>query len=317
MTHDAPDIVDQAIAWHLRQDAMAPEDWEGFVAWLETPAHARAYDAVALHDRLVAVADFPEPATVPAAANDDQPAPTRWWRYAGGGVAAAALAALLIPMALPSHAAERVYATRNGERRDVRLADGTRIAMNGGTMLRVSDDDSRTVTLDRGEAVLHVVHDDAHPFTVLAGDQVIRDLGTTFDVLHTPERLSVAVAEGSVLFQPDGAQLRLAAGDMVTVAGADRHIVRGSTEVAAVGGWRSGALSFEGIPVAEVAASLRRLLGIDLRVVGDLSRRPFTGMIHVTGSADRDVPHLADLIGAGWRRDGQGWVLAERATATR
>jgi len=93
--------------------------------------------------------------------------------------------------------------------------------------------------------------------------------------------------------------------------------VRGSTEVAAVGGWRSGALSFEGIPVAEVAASLRRLLGIDLRVVGDLSRRPFTGMIHVTGSADRDVPHLADLIGAGWRRDGQGWVLAERATATR
>jgi len=83
-----------------------------------------------------------------------------------------------------------------------------------------------------------------------------------------------------------------------------------------VGGWRSGDLSFEGIPVGEVAASLRRLLGVDLRIVGDLSRRPFTGMIHVTGAADRDVPHLANLIGATWRRNGEGWVLAERVSAT-
>jgi len=315
VTHDAPDIVDQAIAWHLRQETMAPEDWEGFVAWLETPAHARAYDAVALRDRRVAEAAFPAPVAMPDAANDDEPAARSWWRLAGGGAIAAALAVWLVPMTLGSHGPDRIYATRDGERRDVRLADGTQIALNGGSLLRVSGDDPRSVALDRGEAVLHVVHDAAHPFELRAGDQSIRDLGTIFNVLHTRDRLSVAVAEGSVLFQPDGAGLRLAAGDTVTM-GADRHIVRGTVPAAAVGGWRSGDLSFEGIPVGEVAASLRRLLGVDLRIVGDLSRRPFTGMIHVTGAADRDVPHLADLIGATWRRNGEGWVLAERVSAT-
>ena len=57
------------------------------------------------------------------------------------------------------------------------------------------------------------------------------------------------------------------------------------------------------------------LIAPDLVLSADLSRRPFTGMIHVTGAADRDVPHLADLIGANWRRDGKSWILAERATA--
>ncbi len=316
MSRDAPNIIDQAIAWHLRQEHMAAEDWEGFVAWLETPAHARAYDAVAMRDRLVAAAAFPEPDAMPIAANDDQPASRGWWRLAGGGAIAAALALWLVPTTFGSHVAETVYATSDGERRDVRLADGTQIALNGGSLLRVSGADPRSVALDRGEATLHVVHDAAHPFELRAGDQLIRDLGTTFDVLHTGERLSVAVAEGSVLFQPDGAGLRLGAGDTVTMA-ADRRIVRGTLPTAAVGGWRSGDLSFEGIPVGEVVASLRRQLGVDLRIVGDLSRRPFTGMIHVTGAADRDVPHLAELIGATWRRNGEGWVLADRATATR
>lgn len=319
MSRDAPNIIDQAIAWHLRQDHMAAADWEGFVAWLETPAHARAYDAVAQRDRLVAEVRFPDPVPVPVpvpvAANDDRPSPARWWRYAGGGAIAAALAVWLAPMTLAPQPADQVYATRNGERRDVRLGDGTQIALSGGSLLRVSGDDLRRVALDRGEAVFHVVHDAAHPFELRAGDQVIRDVGTTFDVLHTDARLSVAVADGSVLFQPAGARLRLGAGEMVTMAGRDRRIVRSTLPTAAVGSWRSGNLSFEGIPVGEVAASLRRLLGVELRIVGDLSRRPFTGMIHLTGAADRDVPHLADLIGATWRRNGEGWVLAERGTA--
>lgn len=315
MSRDAPNIIDQAIAWHLRQDHMAAEEWEGFVAWLETPAHARAYDAVAMRDRLVAEAAFPEPIAVPEAANDDQPATRSRWRLAAGGAMAAALAVWLVPMTFGSHPAETVYATRDGERRDVRLTDGTQIALNGGSLLRVSGADPRSVALDRGEARLHVVHDAAHPFELRAGDQVIRDLGTTFDVLHTDERLSVAVAEGSVLFQPDGVGLRLGAGEAVTMA-ADHRIVRSMVPAAAVGGWRKGDLSFEGIPVGEVAASLRRRLGVDLRIVGDLSRRPFTGMIHVTGAADRDVPHLAELIGATWRRNGEGWVLADRGPAT-
>ena len=65
------------------------------------------------------------------------------------------------------------------------------------------------------------------------------------------------------------------------------------------------------------AARIGRLYGFRLTLAGDLSIRPFTGMVVMTGTADRDVPHLADLIGATWRRDGKAWILASEATTPR
>nr|WP_277998356.1 FecR domain-containing protein [Sphingomonas liriopis] len=295
----------------MRQDEMAADDWAAFVAWLEADAaHAEAFDAIAVQDRLIAQVPFPAEAPAIVAANDDQP--RRWWPLAGGAAIAAALALWLVPVATAPRLAAKTFTTRDGERRDVRLTDGTQIAMNGGTTLRLDPADPRSVRLERGEVTLHVVHDAAHPFTLRAGDQVIRDMGTTFDVTRGDGGLSVAVAEGSVLFQPDGAAVTLAAGQALTMTRGGR-IVRGTIAPEAVGGWRDGLLGFDAAPVAEVAAALRHRYGIDVRLAGDLSKRPFTGMVHVTGAADRDIPHLADLIGATWRRDGEGWVLAERA----
>lgn len=322
MTNDVTSIIDQAIAWHLRQDAMAEADWPQFVAWLEAdPAHADAYDRVAASDRRIADVVFPAERV---AANDDgpvagSPPARRPWRLVGGGIAAAAVAALLVPLALPRTPVAQVFATRDGERRDVRLPDGTTIAMNGGTTVRVAADDPRRLTLEGGQVMLSVVHDAAHPFTIQAGGQVIRDLGTRFDVTHDGGDVSVAVAEGSVMFQPASRSgtgaVRLGAGDALRFAGNTGRIERSAVATAAVGGWRTGMLSFNGQPLAEVAASLRRLHGTVVTLAGDLPHRPFTGMIHVTGTADRDIPHLADLIGATWRREGKGWVLAERTAA--
>ena len=38
MTSDRATITEQAIAWHLRADTMAVEEWPTFVAWLEATA---------------------------------------------------------------------------------------------------------------------------------------------------------------------------------------------------------------------------------------------------------------------------------------
>lgn len=312
-------IVDQAALWHVRQADMSADEWEQLVVWLEADAeHARAYDAIALQDALIAEAHFPDAPATPVAANDDERVFRRRWPLAGtaGAAIAAALALWLVPGALfkPSSQAgmSEVIATRDGERRDIRMADGTQIAMNGGTVLRFDPADPRTIAMDRGEVALHVVHDSAHPFTLHAGDQVIRDMGTTFDVTRDGGDLSVAVGEGSVMFEPDGAAVTLRAGDALTRDGATGRIVRSTIPADSVGGWRQGVLSFDAASVAEVAASLRRLHGFRLRIASGLSTRPFTGIIHLTGEADRDIPHLADLIGATWRRDGADWVLAER-----
>lgn len=48
-----------------------------------------------------------------------------------------------------------------------------------------------------------------------------------------------------------------------------------------------------------------------------LAQRPFTGMVVLTGKAERDVPHLAALIGADWRHDGEDWIIGAPVGSSR
>lgn len=316
------DILAQAIDWHLRQSTMPDGDWEQFVSWLEaSPAHARAYDSVAINDRLLG--ELAPPAvnsapiandTAPIAANDDEYVPLhkrRWlWNVGGTGIAAA-FVALMAPTLMPQ-AQPYMVQTAPGEQRTVQLADGTRIEMSGGTSLKLDHKDLRVAELNAGEAVFHVRHDAGAPFTVRSGGLTVQDVGTVFDVSRAGSRLDVQVAEGSVLFEPKGQALLLAKGDAVTANEVTRTVVRSRIAPEAVGEWRSGRMAFSGSTLAEVGAAIDRAYGIDLVLEGDLPQRPFTGMVRMTGAADRDIPHLAALLNTGWRRDGAKWVLAPK-----
>lgn len=316
MQADEADIIEQAIAWHLRLPDARIDDWDAFTLWLEAdPAHADAYDRIAAADRLVTAGRFPTRAD-----NDNAPvAGGHRWRWAVGGMATAAAVALAVvaPSLRPAADDRYVVATRAGEQRTVALADGTRIELAGGSRLRLDRGDARVASLDAGEAVFHVRHDAARPFSLDASGIAIRDLGTTFDVATSGTRLAVAVAEGAVMFRPDQEALTLRAGDALQLDRKAGRVVRGRVEPALVGGWRQGTLSFSGESLGEVAARLNQLYDLNLALEGGLSTRPFTGMVRLTGAADRDVPHLAELIGATWRRDGKRWILSGGASAAR
>lgn len=317
MATEAISITDRAIGWHVRQPEMDGGAWAEFVAWLEaSPAHADAYDRVATLDRLLpelpaAVAFVP-----PVAANDDAPR-HRWLWSVGGTAIAAGIAALLMPMALSRGAQPYELETRPGEHRTVALADGTRIEMSGDTRLRLDHRDLRVASLESGEAVFHVRHDAGDPFTLHSGALTVRDVGTVFDVTRAGPRLDVAVAEGSVMFQPKGDAILLKPGQVLT-AREDMHSVSvGNVAPDLVGSWRSGRQSFAGEPLSAVFESLHRAYGVQVKLEGDLPMRPFTGMVAMTGAGEQDIPHLAALIGATWRRSGDQWILAPGATAAR
>lgn len=302
------DITDQAIGWHVRLVEAPEADWAEFVAWLEAdPAHAAAYDAVAAQDRLIGDARFREAAPQPIAANDNA---RKRWAWLAGGTAAAVAAALLGPSIIAPPSSSYQVMTRAGERRTVALADGTSIEMSGGTALTLDRADARVASLDRGEAVFHVRHDGKQPFVMTAGSVTVRDLGTVFNVARDGQQLSVAVSEGSVLFQPTRDALTLKAGDAVLARSDGSNVVRSKIDPASVGGWRVGMLGFEGQRLGDVVAKVERLYGVHIALDGNLPDRPFTGMIRFTGAADRDVPHLAELIGVTWRRDGERWIFS-------
>lgn len=306
MTTDAT-IIDTAIDWHLRQPEMTADDWMAFVTWLEAdPAHAAAFDRVAMVDRAIP----PAPAPAPLEAANDDAAPVRRWRgVIGGSVAAAVAAALLAPVMLAQRPDPYSVETAAGERRVVALGDGTRIEMSGGTRLTLDHHDDRVAALDRGQALFTVRHDAAHPFTLTAGGVAVRDLGTVFDVARDGPRLAVQVASGSVMVQPDRDRITLTPGQTLLTDEASGHAVRGTVAPADVGGWRQGRIALTGATLGDLASAWRRLYGTRLNLTGALAQRPFTGMVALTGKAERDVPHVAALIGADWRRNGEDWII--------
>ncbi len=309
-------MLDQAIAWHLRLAEADDATWEDFTRWLEAaPKHADAYDQVAMVDGLLPDATALSHAELPVSApsaNDNLPLAGRArWLVGGGTVAAAAAAvALLLVPALRSAAAPSIYETPAGSARTIALADGSSVELGGGSRLSVTGSGTRVAMLERGEAVFHVRHDSSHPFTVKVNDIAVQDLGTVFAIMRDSDAVRVAVSEGSVAVSRAQHRLTLGRGDMAVAVAAQDALASARIDPAAVGGWRSRSLTFQGEPLASVVERLNRLYALHISLGPNLSDRPFTGMVQLTGDAARDVPHLAALIGTTWRRDGEGWVLS-------
>jgi transmembrane sensor len=303
VTSEQHRVVDQAIAWHLRRDEMNDADWQAFIIWLEaSPLHATAYDEIALQDRL-RVAD-------PAfSAVNDNARGRGWWTIGLGTATAAALAVGLLM--LPGRDPYSIV-TQAGEMRVVALADGTRIELNGATRLNLDHRNPRIATLDRGEAMFSVRHDPAKPFVLQVGARTIEDLGTAFNVSKDDHRIDVQVAEGAVMFQPGKEAIILRPGTALSVDENAQSVAVSRVPADGVGGWRRGILSCSNVPLAVVRDAVERRYRLDLTLAGGLSERRFTGMVHLTGQASRDVPHLAALIGADWRNDGTRWILSPK-----
>jgi transmembrane sensor len=322
VAHDAADIADCAIDWHLRQATMDEADWHAFVAWLEADsAHAQAFDAVALDVSLLAEHPelYPAPAT-PVARQSPFPqrlasSSRRIWVWVGSGVAVAAAASLtlmFVPTGLTGGNASYAVETKPGQRRDIALTDGTRIELNGATRLLLDRSNPRVATLETGEATFHVRHDPRDPFTVHSGRLTVQDLGTVFNIAREGVRLDVQVAEGSVLFQPKRDAVTLRAGAAITAREDLGQIAVTKIDVAKVGVWRERAVSFLGEPFGRVSTAVRRIDGATLFIDSGLSQRPFTGMVRLSGKVEQDVPHLAALVGAEWHHDGERWVISPR-----
>jgi transmembrane sensor len=305
-------IADQAATWLQRQDAMAAADWHSFVEWLEAdPRHAEAYDRLAMADHLLGeMTPLGIARPLPEPANDRGHAGLRWSRWLGGAaVAAAAMSAVVVMRP----AAPDIYAleTKPGEQmRQIKLDDGSRMDVAGGSRVLLDRNNPRMVTLERGDALFHVRHDEARPFTVRSGKLEVRDVGTVFNVTRDGSNFVVEVAEGEVLFQPEQEAVALKAGAALSVREDRREVRVGRIEPNLVGGWRTGRLTFTDAPVSQVVRTVERLYGTKLVANDDLSSRPVTGIISLSGEAVRDVPHIASMIGARWRIDGERWILS-------
>jgi transmembrane sensor len=300
----------EAIGWVIRLRDASSADWEAFTVWLEAdPEHLAAYELAAAADAgaegLAEPVSRPEPAWRP----EDARAPARHGRRAflGWGIAASLAVAAGWTQLPGAEGGAYSIQTAAGERRSVDLPDGSRIALNGGTRIVLDKARPRFARIERGEALFDVVHDDMRPFEVEAGDALMRDMGTVFNVMHDGEALEVAVAEGAVLFNPGRESKSLRPGMALRqVRGAPLWVGRAE----GVGAWREGRLVYASAPASRVAADLSRNLGVTVSVRGAAGELPFSGVIALDGPPREVLGRAAALLGMRLSRAGSGWTLS-------
>lgn len=299
-------IMDQAIGWTIRLRHAEAGHWQDFVQWLEADAaHRAAYLEVASLD--LRVAELFEQNRSPDAAPARQRAPVvgrRALLAVGASAAAAAVAYFMLPGPSTLYAVE----TEPGERRAINLARGTRIDLNGASRILLDREDARFARLERGEALFTVFHEPSNPFQVEAGDAVIRNVGTVFNVLSDRETLVVEVSEGAVLFTADGEAVGLRAGETIRKEG--NRIIAGRREPATIGGWRQGRLSYSSASYSEVARDLSRNSGLAVRAAPEVAGRRFSGVILLDGDREQLRRRISALLDVDVRLAGEGWILA-------
>lgn len=308
---------EMANAWFLRLRDPATADWEGFTAWLEAdPAHNELYEAVALADgeygALVEAAVLPQPS------NDNPQIERRKLGHFAGWATAAAVTAAAIGYPLFT-AAPATYAveTAIGQRQTVRLDDGTRIDLNGGTRITLRKGDNRYASLDRGEAVFSVAHDESNPFTVHVGDDQFQDFGTVFNVVHEEDLVETAVASGAVVYNPDSDAVRVDAGHILRTATDGSSLTLGAIAPTEVASWRDNKLIYKNAPLKKVAADLSRNLGTRVRIAPDIAARPFSGVIMLGGDQAALFPRIAAMLDVTITHEAHGWRLSSRSRDSR
>jgi transmembrane sensor len=220
----------------------------------------------------------------------------------------------------------RMLGTGVGVRDSMTLSDGTRIVLGPLSSVKVVagyGSASREVEV-RGDAWFDVAHDESKPFTVYAGSATIIDLGTTFAVRSDdPAGISVSVSEGAVSLRqmntPVSRGVVLKAGDLGLLQKDGNVVARrgaaGEDDVA----WLKGRLVFRDAPISEVAVSMRKWYGIELKVADKaLNNRHLTATF-AGESPERVLETIRLALGAEIERHGDTAIVrvTEGKTRTR
>ncbi|EJL38029.1 Fe2+-dicitrate sensor, membrane component [Caulobacter sp. AP07] len=277
----------EATLWAARRlDADAAPDG-AFEAWKAAdPGNAEAFEQVWTTTR--------DPALVEAlrlsAQRRKAPRSARRGAALMGGLALAACTVagvvawpdLQLMLVAPQH-----LETAPGQQREMALADGTRVTLDGATSLEVQlGAYRRRVRLTRGEAFFDVAHDPSRPFTVDAPEGAVRVLGTAFDLERGQGRLDLSVHRGKVRLTPEGLgrpSVELTIGQRATARDGAVSKIRAFDATAE--DWRSGWLETDGLSLDRLIERLNRHSARPIVVVD-----PALGRQRVAGRFRLDEP---------------------------
>jgi transmembrane sensor len=338
-----------AAHWVVLQDSrdLSAREEAEFAAWCEDPAHADAYrkasGAMTLFDDELVGGDSNLRA-LRQAALEAEPAPRHRFPPVASMAVAASIAAALVFVGLrhpdvPAGprsavpAATRVaasggavapanpleYRTGVGERRTVKLADGSVVTMNTQTKFSVAfSEHRRIIRLSRGQALFEVFHDASRPFSVEAADRQVTALGTVFEVRVDPGRVKVTLIRGRVVVDRtseasssyDGAPIaptilkpgeqfdaELGAPQKVAAVNVDQQLL-----------WRNGFVEFDDESLGRAVAEINRYSPHPITLSNDGVAALHVSGLYRTGAPDQFIDAVQGILPIEAKATAQGGV---------
>lgn len=173
---------------------------------------------------------------------------------------------------------EQEISTDFGERKNIRLADGSFITLNANSKLLYSRDPVHTTNIKihlQGEAffsVTHREHPGEYPFRVQTADGTVRVLGTEFVVSTRDDKTQVVLEEGSVEVSLDKEvrdepeQAILKPGQLAEFDSLNDTLVIRKVNTEVYTSWRTRKLIFDRTPLPDVLKRIEHTFGVDVEV---------------------------------------------------
>jgi len=223
-----------------------------------------------------------------------------------------------------------LHETAIGEQAAVVLPDGTQITLNTNSLLRVSyTEESRLVTLERGEIHVLVSHDPARRFSVIVNDRVVQAVGTEFNIKITSDQsIELLVTDGIVIvgilenaassdwpntpvIVPPSA-VSVSAGQSITLTSSEeefRTIEVEPEDIEVRLSWTEGSLIFRGESLEEAIAEIGRYTTVEFRFLDEESKKVRVVGLFQTGDVDGLLSALRENFNISYERTDDGTIL--------
>lgn len=330
---------DDASVWIAKLDkGLSPADREMLGEWLAADTRNRdvLLQMAELWDNMSALSRLSDLFPIPAT-SASRPRQVRWAAAAAVVIAVLAAGWAAIMLDLETKPAESrasgdleseiVFATAKGEQSTVHLPDGSNVVLNTDSLIKVDYTQAyRLLRLERGELHVEVARDTARPFFVIAGDKIVRAVGTAFSLeITSDQRIELIVTEGKVVvgvnLNPDAVLANVAPNGLhssVTVTAGEQMILDvddeetksvSPEEIDIKLSWRQGNLVFRGESLEDAVAEIGRYTTVEFVIVDeDLKKVRIAGMFKA-GDVDGLLATLRENFNVTYERTGDGKIL--------
>jgi ferric-dicitrate binding protein FerR (iron transport regulator) len=216
----------------------------------------------------------------------------------------------------PIHQQEVFSST--GERKQLLLADGTKVWLSPNSKLNYPDKfrgDQRLISLD-GEAFFEVKHDSKHPFIIKTGTVSTTVLGTSFNISAYPKHntINVTLVTGKVavaLKANNQSQSEvMLPNQQIIVDKANKKLTKVDfPSAASFLNKRLGLFEYKGAVLLEVIKDIELQYDVQIQLKPDLADKAFYGNLNMNDNIDQTLNKLCLVMETTWERNGGHYVI--------